>query len=196
MYRKEYIEIPNQLKSSESNINCICRKSYMSWIRIMHALGILCMYSKNNYTVDNALQLSNHRMSIPKVYWVQHKKGQPGAWSSCFARGPEKGRTTWGLCTQPFPTIFARGYFHDLNPWPPGHKATAFTTAPRLPFLLGWVQHLFKNKHVQWFLLVGPWNLSLDVTYVKLSIRLQLSVPMLYRNLTKQYFVAGNKRYH
>jgi hypothetical protein len=32
-----------------------------------------------------------------------------------FAWGPEKGWTTWGLCTQPFPAIFARGCFHDLN---------------------------------------------------------------------------------
>jgi hypothetical protein len=33
-------------------------------------------------------------------------KGQPGASSSRFARGPGKGQTTWGLCTQPFPAIF------------------------------------------------------------------------------------------
>jgi hypothetical protein len=42
--------------------------------------------------------------------------------------GPEKGRTTWDLCTQPFPAIFARGCFHDLNPWPPGHKVNTYTS--------------------------------------------------------------------
>jgi hypothetical protein len=30
--------------------------------------------------------------------------------------GSGEGRTTWGLCTQPFHAIFARGCFHDLNP--------------------------------------------------------------------------------
>jgi hypothetical protein len=43
--------------------------------------------------------------------------------------GTEKGRTTWDLCTQPFPAIFfARGCFHDLNPWPPGHKVNTYTS--------------------------------------------------------------------
>jgi hypothetical protein len=41
-------------------------------------------------------------------------KGQPGAWSSRFARGPGRGQTTLGHCTQPFLAIFARGCFHDL----------------------------------------------------------------------------------
>jgi hypothetical protein len=43
-------------------------------------------------------------------------KGQPGAWSSRFARGPGKGRTTWGLCTQPFPANICKRLFPRLEP--------------------------------------------------------------------------------
>jgi hypothetical protein len=49
---------------------------------------------------------------------INAKRAAPVHKSSHFARGPEVGRTTWGLCMQPFSVILARGCFHDLNPWP------------------------------------------------------------------------------
>jgi hypothetical protein len=52
-------------------------------------------------------------------------KGQPGACSSRLSRVRGRIQPLWVLCTPVFSCISTRGCFHNLNPLPHGHKATA-----------------------------------------------------------------------
>jgi hypothetical protein len=46
-----------------------------------------------------------------------------------------QGPTTLGLMYAAFPCISVRGCFHDLNPWPHGHKATVLLLRQGSPSL-------------------------------------------------------------
>jgi hypothetical protein len=58
--------------------------------------------------------------------------------------GPGKGPTTLGLTYASFPCTSTRGYFHDLNPWPHGHKATVLLLRQGSPSISS--QTIRRNK--------------------------------------------------
>jgi hypothetical protein len=75
------------------------------------------------------------------------KKGQPCAWSSCFARVQGKGRTTWGLYTQPFPANFCKRLFPRLEPVTSWSQGGSFYHCAKAPLRL-LESYKRKNTHM------------------------------------------------
>jgi hypothetical protein len=76
----------------------------------------------------------HHLMDKQNIHVLQANKKDSPVHEAPALRGSGKGSDHLGSLYAAFPANFAGGCFHDLNPWPPGHKAAPFTTAPRLPF--------------------------------------------------------------
>jgi hypothetical protein len=86
-----------------------------------------------NYTFLGWLGLSPVLNTMLTVFLST--KGQPGARSCRFVRGPGKGRTHLGVFVRSLSLQFARFLFPRLEPVTSWSQGGHFTAAPRLPLV-------------------------------------------------------------